>query len=211
MKPSSDSSIESQYNPETESDTSNELVRNFLKRVPHRNPKNDNTSTANYYLENSTSKYVFSDFLSRKANALFIAAREDVFEDGMNSNFSRNLIEFIFTYGHAAMEMIIPIIFSKQTNTDISSEALRVVGRINHKSTHRDRLWLLERGLYSSSARIRDGAILGLAFLNDPYAIAPLTAAIARESLPELRQDMEQVLAQLEGTDGIFAKENTEK
>ena len=77
----------------------------------------------------------------------------------------------------------------------------------NNKTTYRERLWLLERGLYSASARARDGAVLGLAFLNDPLAVEPLKAAIKREINPELRQDMEQVLAQLEGdNDGISSK-----
>ncbi len=35
--------------------------------------------------------------------------------------------------------------------------------------------------------------------LNFKFAIEPLKSAIERERIPELRKDMEQVLAQLEG------------
>ena len=108
------------------------------------------------------------------------------------------------------MEAIINLLLSNRANTDVASEALKVIGRLNHKITYRDRLWLLERGLYNSSARVRDGAILGLAFMNDSIAIAPLKSAIERERIPELRQDMKQVLAQLEGIgNGISAKKDS--
>jgi hypothetical protein len=140
------------------------------------------------------------------------SAKEEVFEDGMESDFSRNLSEFIISFGHLAMETIIPIILSERTNTEVASEAFRILGRLNHKITYRDRLWLLERGLYSASARVRDGAVLGLAFLNDSLAIAPLKSAIERERIPELRKDMEQILTQLEGNEnGISAKKDTKK
>jgi hypothetical protein len=45
---------------------------------------------------------------------------------------------------------------------------------------------------------VRDGATLGLASLNDPQAITPLKQAIEREQIGELREDMQQVLDQLE-------------
>jgi len=203
VKTSSDSSIEGQYLPATDSGTSTELIENLFRKAEHHQLKND-TSITSYYLENSTSEFIYFEFLSKKANALFRSAKDDVFEDGVESDFSRNLIDFITIYGHSAMETIIPIILSDRISTEIASEAFRVLGRLNHKATYRDRLWLLERGLYSTSARVRDGATLGLAFLNDSLAIPPLKSAIEREAIPELRQDMEQVLTQLEGNkDGI--------
>jgi hypothetical protein len=61
-------------------------------------------------------------------------------------------------------------------------------------------LWLLERSLGSRSSRIRDGAVLGLAFLDDAAAIPYLRQVIDREPVKELRADMEQVLAQLESS-----------
>jgi hypothetical protein len=138
--------------------------------------------------------------LERRAITLFASAKEQIFEDGMESDFSRELIEFIRSYGRASMEVIIRRVLSDWLNPEVTSETLRVVGRIHHPTTYRDRLWLLERGLYSASARVRDGAVLGLAYLDDPIAITPLKFAIERELTPELRQDMTQVLSQLEDT-----------
>ena len=175
--------------------------------------QNIDARTVKYYGgrdESSTSKLVNSNLLEKKANSIFTKAKEEIFEDGMESDFSRSLSELILSFGHSAMEAIIPVALSEYINKEVASEAFRVLGRLNHKITYRDRLWLLERGLYSASARVRDGAVLGLAFLDDPIAIAPLKSAIERERIPELRQDMEQVLAQLEGNkDGISTKKDS--
>lgn|SRR5574341_618286 len=202
----------------TDSNTATGLVDNFLKKVQPRSRyqiREADARTVNYYvgnIESSTSETVDIGFLVRQANSIFGNAKEEIFEDGMESGFSRNLSDFIVSFGHSAMEAIIPLMLSERTNTEVASEAFRILGRLNHKTTYRDRLWLLERGLYSASARVRDGAILGLAFLNDPLAIAPLKSAIERELNLELRKDMEQILAQLEGIeDGIPAKKDKKK
>jgi len=147
--------------------------------------------------------------LEQKVAALFVSAREQIFEDGMESDFSRGLVRFVTSYGRSAMEIIIRLILSDWINSEVISEALRVIGRIRHPGTYRDRLWLLERGLYSPSARVRDGATVGLAYLDDPVSITPLRYAIQREPVSELRRDMEQVLSQLEETQsGALLKES---
>ncbi len=192
------------------------LVDNFFKKALPRSQyqiQEINAHTVKHHswnVESSTARRVGSELLVKQAGSIFTSAKEEIFEDGMESDFSVSLTEFIVSYGRSAMETIIPIILSEHTNTEVVSETLRVIGRINHETTYRDRLWLLERGLYSSSARVRDGAILGLAFLNDPLAIAPLKSAIEREQISELRHDMEQVLTQLEGNkNGISAKKDS--
>lgn len=183
----------------------NPLFENLFKEVLNK-PEVQGAQTAETYkelTESSTAASTIPDFLAKQANVVFTEAKEEIFEDGMESHFSMNLSGFIKAYGHSAMETIIPIILSPQSNAEVIAEALRVIGRLNHKSTYRDRLWLLERSLYSDSIRIRDGAVLGLAFMDDPMAIPPLKSAIEREKLLTLRNDMEQVLAQLEGENGV--------
>lgn len=187
------------------------LFENLFKRVLNK-PDTQSTQsvqTIEHYKENaesSTSASTIPAFLVKQVNLLFTEAKEEIFEDGMESYFSVNLSEIIKAYGHSAMEAVISVVLSNQSNVDVVSEALRVIGKLNHKTTYRDRLWLLERCLYSDSARIKDGAVLGLAFMDDPMAIPPLKSAIEREKLPDLRHDMEQVLAQLEGNkDGLPA------
>lgn len=151
-------------------------------------------------LENSTAQSEVHKDLDQKILALFEAAKEQNFEDGMESEFSKGLVDVVKNYGVAAIEALAPLIIDEKVNPEVASEALRWLGRINHPVSYHRRLWLLERSLRCSSARVRDGATLGLAFLDDPHAITYLRQAIQQEKISELRADMEQVLAQLEST-----------
>ena len=75
-----------------------------------------------------------------------------------------------------------------------------MLGRMNDSITRNRRLWILESGLFSSSARIRDAAGLGLASLDDPHAIPYVRKAIDEERCDELREDLQQILEQLQET-----------
>lgn len=81
---------------------------------------------------------------------------------------------------------------------EVGGEALRWLGRIDHAESYEYRRWLLERSLSLSSTRVRDGAILGLASMDDKHAIPYLKRAIEEEQCSELKADMESVLEQLE-------------
>ena len=152
------------------------------------------------HLENSTAQQERLEEIDQKIEALFEAAKEQVFEDGMESEFSKELVSLVKKYGNAAMKVIADLIIYEKINAEVASEALRWLGRMDHPASYSYRLWLLERSLRCSSARVRDGAVLGLASLDDPHAITHLKEAIQREECNELREDMEQVLAQLEST-----------
>jgi len=127
-------------------------------------------------------------------------AREELFEDGVESDFSRELVSVIENHGNAAVKALSELILGEEVDAEVASETLRWLGQIEHPETYDFRLWSLEQSLYCSSARVRDGAALGLAFLDDPRAILFLRDAIQRELYPELREDMEQILEQLENS-----------
>jgi HEAT repeat protein len=132
--------------------------------------------------------------------ALFREAKEVAFEDGMETEFSKELIRLVKRHGKSAMEVITALLVNENVDAEVASEALRWLGRMDHPPSYRDRLWLLERSLFSSSALIRDGAALGLASLDNPHAIPYLRQAIEQEKYASLREDLEQVLEQLEST-----------
>jgi hypothetical protein len=149
-------------------------------------------------VESSTIRQNSSNELSEEIYNLFKASEEQNFEDGMETEFSKKLILLIKKYANEAIDIIAGLILYEGVNAEVASEALRWLGNIDHAPSYRFRLWLLERSLRCPKARIRDGAILGLSFLNDPNAISYLKSAIEQEKCTGLRQDMEQVLAQLE-------------
>lgn len=137
------------------------------------------------------------DYLYRTITTMFRDAREERFEDGIATAFSRNLLAFLDAYSNAAVYALERLIESEDTNAEVVAEALRWLPFAKDKASQKYRLNLLEKGLRSTSARIRDAAGLSLAEMNDPRAIPSLEEAIAQESFAELREDLKAVLSQL--------------
>jgi hypothetical protein len=131
---------------------------------------------------------------------LIRASEDELFEDGMESEFSRSLVRFVRIYGEWTIDALTNLIVSEEINPAVAAEALRWLGKIDHPSSYHKRLWLLEKSLGARSHYVRDAAVLGLASMDDPRAIPYLEAAILVESVEELREDMEQVLVQLKDT-----------
>lgn len=150
------------------------------------------------WIESSTTVKAYPELLHQQLDRLFLAGREETFEDGMESSFSRMLLLFVREYGDVSIKALADLIIGEKVNPEVAAEALRWLGHLEHQPTYCSRLWLLEASLVCSSARIRDGAVLGIASMDDPSARVYLERAARREEISELRTDMEQVLKQLE-------------
>lgn len=132
---------------------------------------------------------------------LFSLATFISLEPGMTNSFSEGLEEAIEKYGELALREIQHIILSKETASSIALEALKYVGNSDSKVWHDERRSMLETCLRKSrSAWVRDGAGLGLSFLDDPRSIPELEKAIERESSEALKEDLQLVLDQLQRT-----------
>ena len=129
---------------------------------------------------------------------VFGSAEDQNFEDGMESDFSRELVSLIKKYGDPAMSEVSYLITYDRVDREVAGEALRWLGRIEDPSSYDSRLWVLEQSLSSKSPLVRDGAALGLASLRDANAVQYLRGAVDRESIAELRCDLEEVLEELE-------------
>ncbi len=155
-------------------------------------------------LENSTAPGERADSVAlqteRNIEFLFRTAIEEEFEDGVETEFSRRLVALVSNFGNAAVEFVHYLVGNNKVNAGVASEAFRWLGRMEHVPTHGWRRWVLQEGLTSSSIRVRDGAVLGLASMDDPETIPYIEDAIEREKCCGLREDMQQVLAQLEET-----------
>jgi hypothetical protein len=149
--------------------------------------------------ETSTVKNAFSNPLKISPTLvhLFLSAKEETFEDGMSSEFSKKLIQLIQMEGQAVVSVLADLILNGEVNLEVRAEALRWIGRMWDPATYESRRWLLERSLFSRFPRIRDGAALGLSSMNDPLSIQYLKIASEREEIDELRADLEQVLSDL--------------
>ncbi len=152
-----------------------------------------------YESENVTDRGEIANDLPPILGTLCAAAKDQYFEDGMDSEFSIKLIEYIEQYGDYAINELAHLILNEIVVDEVASEALRQLGHIDHPASYKARLWLLEKSLLAcSSAMVRDGALLGIALLDDRQAIPYLRRAIQQEQCPELRESIEQVLEQLE-------------
>ncbi len=132
---------------------------------------------------------------------LFSLATFISLEPGMSNSFSEGLEKVIEKYGELALSEIQTLILNGETKSGIAMEALKYVGNTDSKAWHDKRRAMLETCLRKSrSAWVRDGAGLGLSFLDDPLSIPALEKAIDRESSEALKEDLQLVLDQLQRT-----------
>jgi hypothetical protein len=136
--------------------------------------------------------------LTLEIRRLFDQGAREFFRDGMESNFSRSLLRLLHKHGPEAVVAIAEYLFSGNPKPDVASEALRWMSDIDDNSTFLERWQIFRRSLKDQSPRVRDGAILAFANMNDPRAVSILTDAKAIEPIAELRSLIEQVIVQLE-------------
>jgi hypothetical protein len=152
-----------------------------------------------YYESATAPGEIAIDHLPPNLKTLCETAKDQYFEDGMDSAFSIRLIQYIKQYGDYALNELAHLILHEVIGDEVASEALHQLGHIDHPASYKARLWLLEKSLLAcSSAMVRDGALLGIALFDDRQAIPYLQRAIQQEQCPELRESIRQVLEQLE-------------
>jgi hypothetical protein len=151
-------------------------------------------------LETSTALPLAEPNVRDEIVELFKSAIDEVFDNDTESDFVRGLRSIILRHGEGAIDALAGIVFFPRINEGLAAESFEVLGRMDDPITRNRRLWTLESGLFSNSARIRDAAGLGLASLDDPHAIPYVRKAINEERFDELREDLEQVLKQLQET-----------
>jgi hypothetical protein len=132
-----------------------------------------------------------------KFEDIFRRGAETRFEDGMDTEFSNELVSAVATYGRSSKDMLSRLLDDQRISPGVWAEALRWLGRMNDAASHESRLWVLEKALTSPHAAVRDGAALGLASMNDLRATPYLQKAKNAETIDDLRSDLEQVLLQL--------------
>jgi hypothetical protein len=149
--------------------------------------------------ESSTvSKGAETESIERYIAGLFMQGADEVFEDGMMSDFSRGLISAVEEYGNLAIAVISELILKDEVSPEVAGEALRWLGEIEDPESYTSRLLLVEASLSSPHLKVRDGAVLGLSYLNDMHAVPALRRAIEKEKVEPLRTYMETLLSETE-------------
>jgi hypothetical protein len=148
--------------------------------------------------ESATSRSRIPPTLEAELEQIFSAARYEIFEDGMESEFSQRLIDIVLRHGQAAVLEIAAFLKQPITPSPVAAEALRWLGWIRHPSTHAIRRWVLCDNLTSRSLIVRDGAIVGLTYFNDPSTRSYVVSAQSTETSTALQTDLDQLLDQLD-------------
>ena len=130
------------------------------------------------------------DMLVYELHEIFNTARDEIFEDGMDSAFSVKLNRIICTHGVPAIEALERIMCMDSINAAVTEEALRQVGNLDDEGTHNRRLSLLVHALESRDPGIRDAASIGIEFMNDPTAIKSIQKAIDGEKYEHIQQNL---------------------
>ncbi len=146
----------------------------------------------------STEKQIPSRLLARRLRGLFHDSKHDVFEDGVESDFSREIVSLVIRRPDEVLSELALRLEADDVPKASLAEALRWIGRLDDKPSHNRRRWLLEYALGHPAPIIRDGAIVGLAAMDDQLSSKSLTRALELETIPELMQDLTQLLHQLE-------------
>jgi len=148
-----------------------------------------------------TSELVTTDVMHRSIarvlGVLLNGAREEHFEDGMDSNLSMGLRGLCRNYGADFASVLEERLKRQDVGARILTEILHTLGDIEDDATRDWRLATLADFLKSSSPLVRDAAAVGLSYLDDKKAAPYLREAIERESSKALRDDLRVILEQL--------------
>lgn len=135
--------------------------------------------------------------LTEKMIHNFSSYKEDIFESGMNAEIKNDLIRFLSINVENSLNTLKNIILKGSLDATILNEILIQIGRINDEESLSERLNLLKYFLFHSSLSIRDGAFLGISYMNDEKAIPSLLIARNRESNKYLREDISDLMEEL--------------
>lgn len=139
--------------------------------------------------------------MAEEVENLFRTAQEEDFEDGLDNELTERLLKIVKDYGRPVICEIHHLLINEKVSPESAKEVLRWLGSMDDEDTYGYRSWLLKQALVKSkSPTVRDGANIGLGFMDDPDAIPDLKQAIQKETCVILCEFMKQTLAQLENT-----------
>ena len=127
------------------------------------------------------------------------AARNERFEDGMESRFSQRVRKSILNGGSNAVSTWIEALTLRANAYETTEEFLRIIGDMRDEQSHEKRTKALTEMLQHRDPAVRDSAGLGLAALEDPSVLPALNEAIATETMEWVRKGLQQVTEQLTG------------
>jgi hypothetical protein len=158
-----------------------------------------------------TTLHALAPEVKARLDSILDRVRGEIIEDGMTNTIALKLPQLVADHYRSVLPAIAALTDGRRTSATVTAELLKEVGRLRNAASHLDRRWLLEHALWSPNPAARDGAAVGLAWLQDPGAAPSVRIAAEREQIPQLRADLEEVFRLLMGTnDNGLASQNHE-
>ena len=136
--------------------------------------------------------------VEEQLDRLCSAALDEQFEVGVESRFSRELQRLCAYHPIAILQSLRVRLIHGSTNPEVLSEILQWASRQEASAMRSLVIGLLSAGLDHPSSLVRDAAATALAYLDERAAVSHLRQALERETVPELREDLEDLIRSLE-------------
>ena len=136
--------------------------------------------------------------VEEQLDRLCLAAHDEQFEVGVESRFSRELQRLCAYHPIAVLRSLRARLLHGGTSPEVLSEILQWASRQEAGAIRPIVVELLSMGLHHTSSLVRDAAATALACLDERAAVSHLRQALERETVPELREDLEDLVRSLE-------------
>lgn len=149
-------------------------------------------------VNNSTFDVFVPHQMEEHLDYLCSIAYDEPFEAGIESQFARDLQRLCMYNPSAVLQSLRTRLMDNSMNSSVSAEILQWASRQEAAAIRTLVVDLLSVGLHHTSSLVRDAAASGLAYLDEDAAITHLRQALEREDIPELREDLEDLIRSLE-------------
>ncbi len=136
--------------------------------------------------------------VEEQLDRLCLAAHDQQFEAGVESRFSEDLQRLCAYHPIAVLRSLRRRLIHGGTSPEVLSEILQWASRQEAGAIRPIVVELLSMGLHHTSSLVRDAAATALACLDERTAVSHLRQALERETVPELREDLEDLVRSLE-------------
>jgi len=185
--------------------TDEESWRRIIRYEPNTQATGTVAGLEKLVTENSTGRQNDQELslISLEIEHIFAVVSDEIVEDGSDTDLYETIEDLISKRGSSAVLLLSRHLTSGKVKGSTLTKALAILGQVRDVSSYYNQLQVLEKLLFSSSPRVRDGACLGLSFLDDPQSINIVKKAIVEEQILVLKSNLEKLLHQLENTANV--------
>lgn len=125
-------------------------------------------------------------------------SQDEQFEAGVESRLARDLQRVFASRPLAVLQALRKRLGESAEEPEILAETLQWASRIDGSLAREAVIDLLLTGLHHGHPLVRDSAALALADFDEEVALKQIRRAMERESVPEMREDLESLMRSLE-------------